>query len=102
VVNEELESLEQGLQSAWSVLKPGGRLAVITFHSGEDRCVKRFGRERERDYTLPGEVDLPELRLPKRSEARWVSRKAIAASEAEVAENPRSRSAHLRVLEKQP
>jgi 16S rRNA (cytosine1402-N4)-methyltransferase len=99
-VNDELGSLERGLASALWVLKPGGRLAVITFHSTEDRMVKEFGRERTRDYTFPGEVDVPELRVPRQPEAAWVSRKAILPSEEELRGNPRSRSAQLRVLEK--
>jgi 16S rRNA (cytosine1402-N4)-methyltransferase len=99
-VNREFESLNAGLNGAMRVLKPGGRLAVITFHSIEDRMVKEFGRALERDYEFSGEVDLPEFRKPKRREARWVSRKAILPSEEEMRENPRSRSAQLRVLEK--
>lgn len=99
-VNHEFESLSAGLNGAMQVLKPGGRLAVITFHSIEDRMVKEFGRALERDYEFSGEVDLPEFRRPKRREARWVSRKAILPSEEEMRENPRSRSAQLRVLEK--
>jgi len=82
------------------ILKPGGRLAVITFHSLEDRVVKEFGRERTRDYTFSGEVDVPELRSPCVPELKWVSRKATLPGEAELTENPRSRSAQLRVLEK--
>ena len=99
-VNRELDALEQGLSAAMNVLKPGGRLAVITFHSLEDRMVKEFGRELERDYEFSGDVDLPEFRTPKPPQARWISRKAIAPDESEVKSNPRSRSAHLRVLEK--
>ena len=99
-VNRELEALESGLEAAWRVLKPGGRLAVITFHSLEDRIVKEFGRDLERDYLVTGEVDVPALRQPKSPEARRVHRKAIQASDEEVRDNPRSRSAHLRVLEK--
>jgi 16S rRNA (cytosine1402-N4)-methyltransferase len=99
-VNDEIGSLKRGLAGAVKILKPGGRLAVITFHSLEDRLVKEFGRERTRDYTFSGSVDVPELRTPCVPELKWVSRKAILPSETELAENPRSRSAQLRVLEK--
>ena len=99
-VNDELGSLRQGLESTWKILKPGGRLAIITFHSLEDRVVKEFGRERARDYTVPGEVDVPELRQPRVPGLRWVNRKAIPPGAAEIAENPRARSAQLRVFEK--
>jgi 16S rRNA (cytosine1402-N4)-methyltransferase len=99
-VNDEVGSLERGLVAALKILKPGGRLAVITFHSLEDRLVKEFGRERARDYEFDGEVDIPELRRPRPPEVRWVSRKAILPGAAELAENPRSRSAQLRVMEK--
>jgi 16S rRNA (cytosine1402-N4)-methyltransferase len=100
VVNDELGSLEHGLEAVVKILKPGGRLAVITFHSLEDRLLKEFGRERTRDYTFEGAVDVPELRKPRVPELRWVQRKAIRPCAAEVKENPRSRSAQLRVLEK--
>lgn len=99
-VNDEIGSLRRGLVVAVKILKPGGRLAVITFHSLEDRVVKEFGREKTRDYTIEGEVDVPELRKPCVPELRWVQRKAIRAGEAELVANPRSRSAQLRVLEK--
>ena len=99
-VNRELDALEDGLGAAWRVLKTGGRLAVITFHSLEDRMVKDFGRTLARDYTFDGPVDLPELRRPKTAEARLVTRKPITPGETELAENPRARSAKLRVLEK--
>ena len=98
-VNDELGSLQRGLEAAVKILKPGGRLAVMTFHSLEDRLVKAFGRERARDYTFD-ELDVPELRKPCRPELRWVQRKAIQPSADEVRANPRSRSAQLRVLEK--
>jgi 16S rRNA (cytosine1402-N4)-methyltransferase len=99
-VNSELVFLRQGLEGAVTLLKPGGRLAVITFHSLEDRIVKKFCREQSREYTLPGGVDVPELRQPRQPPMRWLSRKAIKAEEAEQAANPRSRSAQLRVLER--
>jgi 16S rRNA (cytosine1402-N4)-methyltransferase len=99
-VNDEMGSLKRGLAAALEILKPGGRLAVITFHSLEDRVVKEFGRERARDYTFMGGVDVPELRRPRTPELRWVVRKAVQPGEVELNENPRSRSAQLRVLEK--
>ncbi len=99
-VNDEIGSLNRGLEGALKILKPGGRLAVITFHSLEDRVVKEFGRTRARDYTFTGEVDVPELRQPRQPEVKLISRKAILPGEAELAENPRSRSAQLRVIEK--
>jgi len=99
-VNDEIGSLKRGLEAAVQILKPGGRLAVITFHSLEDRIVKEFGRERTCPYTCPGGVDVPELRQPRAPELRWVTRKAVRPEEAEIRENPRSRSAKLRVLEK--
>jgi 16S rRNA (cytosine1402-N4)-methyltransferase len=99
-VNDEIGSLKHGLEAAVEILKPGGRLAVITFHSLEDRVVKEFGREWARAYTFSGEVDVPELRQPRTPELKWVTRKAIAPGEIELKENPRSRSAQLRVFEK--
>ncbi len=99
-VNDEIGSLKRGLDAAVKILAPGGRLAVITFHSLEDRVVKAFGRENTRDYTFPGEVDVPEQRTPIVPKLKWVSRKAIVPDEIELKENPRARSAQLRVLEK--
>ena len=99
-VNDESRSLKSGLAAACTVLKPGGRLAVITFHSHEDRLVKEFGREQTRDYTFAGPVDVPELRQPRTPSMTWVQRKAIVPGEAELADNPRARSAQLRILEK--
>jgi len=99
-VNDELGSLRRGLEAATTILKARGRLAVITFHSGEDRLVKEFGRELSRDYTLAGKVDVPELRQPVAAKLKWVQRKAIRPGAAELASNPRARSAQLRVLEK--
>ena len=99
-VNRELDALEDGLAAAWQILKPYGRLAVITFHSLEDRAVKDFGRALEREYFVEGKVDIPELRRSKPSEAEIITRKAIAPSETEIQDNPRARSAKLRVMEK--
>ena len=99
-VNDEIGSLARGLQVALTVLKSGGRLAVITFHSLEDRVVKHWGRDLARDYTVPGGVDVPELRQPRAPELSLVNRKAITPGEVELAANPRARSAQLRVFEK--
>jgi len=101
-VNDEIGSLQRGLEGAVKLLRPGGRLAVITFHSLEDRLVKDFGRVRTRDYTFTGGVDVPELREPRAPELSWVTRKAIKPGPRELAENPRARSAQLRALEKLP
>ena len=99
-VNNEFGELNQGLKSVSSLLKEGGRLAVITFHSGEDRIVKDYGRVETRDYDVLGEEDVPALRIDRPPRMRWVNRKAICATEEELAANPRARSAQLRVLEK--
>lgn len=99
-VNDEIGSLRRGLEAAMKILKPGGRFAVITFHSLEDRVVKDFGRGKARDYTFSGNVDVPELRCPRRPELKILTRKAIIPGEVERKENPRSRSAQLRVFEK--
>ncbi len=98
MVNDELGALSAGLEAAARCLSPGGRLAVITFHSLEDRLVKNFCRE-----TSTAELDRPEWPAP-RPNPRWmfraVNRKAIPPSARELARNPRSRSAKLRVLER--
>ncbi len=99
-VNDELGVLERGMASIWELLRPGGRLAVITFHSAEARMVKDFGRQRALDYRIEGDVDVPERRQPKAAELRWVVRKAVQASRPEVLRNSRARSAQLRVMEK--
>jgi len=99
-VNDESSSLKKALAAACPALKRHGRLAVITFHSVEDRIFKEFGRDQTRDYTFEGEVDVPELRQPCVPNMRWIQRKALKPSAAEIAENPRARSAQMRVLEK--
>ena len=99
-VNDELEQVREGLDAVWSVLKPGGRLVVISFHSGEDRLVKQFSRRLARPYIVRGGVDVPDLREPCEPLARELNRKAIRPSETELKRNPRCRSARLRALEK--
>lgn len=99
-VNDEIGALREGLNAVWSTLRPGARLAVITFHSLEDRVVKEFGRALEKDYEVKGTVDLPEFRTPRPAQLRWIKRKAIIPGDDEQARNPRSRSAQLRVMEK--
>ena len=97
-VNGEFEHLENGLKAAFSVLRPGGRLAVITFHSLEDRMVKRqFAQWRQGCICPP---DFPQCVCGRTPEAKLVSRKPIAPSAEELAQNSRSRSAKLRVLER--
>jgi 16S rRNA (cytosine1402-N4)-methyltransferase len=99
-VNDEVGSLRRGLDGALRILKPGGRLAVITFQSRDDRIVKDFGRARARDYTFTGGMDVPELRIPRAPELTWLQRKPMTPGAVEMEANPRSRSAQLRVMEK--
>ena len=93
-VNDELGSLAAALPAAFTMLRPGGRLAVISFHSLEDRIVKRFMRDRERGCDCPPEF--PVCICGKQPELRALSRKAIRPSPAELAQNPRAASARLR------
>ena len=97
-VNGELEQLEKGLSEAVRVLGPEGRVGVITFHSLEDRIVKRIFRDKSRSCTCPPEW--PICQCGGRSELRLVTAKPLTASEEEVALNPASRSAKLRVAQK--
>jgi 16S rRNA (cytosine1402-N4)-methyltransferase len=99
VVNDEIGHLQRGLEAAVKILKPGGRLAVISFQGLEHRLVKEFGDRLSRDYEA-GEPDVPELRRPRPAILRWARRKAIVPGAAELGDNPRSRSAQCRVLEK--
>ena len=80
-VNDELGALQAGLQEGFKILKKEGRMSVISFHSLEDRIVKRFFKEKERT-----------------GEARLINKKPITASKGEIGSNPRSRSAKLRIL----
>jgi 16S rRNA (cytosine1402-N4)-methyltransferase len=93
-VNDELGQLDSALPVAWELLEPGGRLAAISFHSLEDRRIKRFLVDRARGCTCPPEV--PVCVCGREAEAELLTRRAIAATAGEVAANPRSKSAHLR------
>jgi 16S rRNA (cytosine1402-N4)-methyltransferase len=97
-VNDELGALEQALPAALEMLRPGGRLGVISFHSLEDRIVKRFMRERERGCTCP--PDFPVCVCGREPELRSVTRKAVRPTADEVAANPRAASARLRAAVK--
>ncbi len=97
-VNRELEILEAALPVALELLRPGGRLAVITFHSLEDRIVKRTFRRWAKGCECPPEV--PICPCEEEPRARLVTRKPVVPSVEEVEANPRSRSAKLRVVEK--
>jgi 16S rRNA (cytosine1402-N4)-methyltransferase len=97
-VNDELGSLEAALPAALELLKPGGRLAVISFHSLEDRIVKHFLRDRERGCTCP--PDFPVCVCGHEPELRAIQRRPVRPSEAEVATNPRAASARLRAAVK--
>jgi len=97
-VNGELDALEQALPLAWDSLAVGGRFGAIAFHSLEDRPVKQFLVAKARGCVCPPE--LPVCVCGHEPEAELLSRRAIAPGPAEIAANPRSRSAHLRVARK--
>jgi 16S rRNA (cytosine1402-N4)-methyltransferase len=94
-VNDEVASLERALPAAWELLRPGGRMAVISFHSLEDRPVKRFFAGLARGCVCPPE--LPVCVCGHEPEAELLTRGAVRPSEGEVADNPRSQSGRLRV-----
>jgi 16S rRNA (cytosine1402-N4)-methyltransferase len=97
-VNDELGGLEAALPSAYELLRPGGRLAVISFHSLEDRIVKHFLRDREGGCTCP--PDFPVCVCGNEPQLRAIQRRPIRPGAAEVAANPRSGSARLRAAVK--
>jgi len=97
-VNDELGQLDAGLPLAWEVLAPDGRLAAISFHSLEDRRVKRFLADRAKGCICP--PDLPVCGCGREPEAELLTRKAIAPTPGEVEANPRSKSAHLRAAKR--
>ena len=96
-INQELDDLEKGLEQAFRVLAPGGRLVVISFHSLEDRIVKRFMQKHSQVQDLPQGLAVPEDQL-----VRHMKRigKMITPTEEEMRRNPRARSARMRVAEK--
>jgi 16S rRNA (cytosine1402-N4)-methyltransferase len=97
-VNDELGSLEAALPAALEMLRPGGRLAVISFHSLEDRIVKHFLREKERGCTCP--PDFPVCVCGHEPELRAIERRPVKPSQAEIDANPRSSSARMRAAVK--
>lgn len=97
-VNNELLGLKEAINDFVSILKPGGRLAIITFHSLEDRIVKNAFRELASDCICP--QNAPVCNCDKVSEVQLINKKPIIASDEEVKINPRSRSAKLRIIEK--
>ncbi len=97
-VNDEMGQLEAGLNAAMDRLAPGGRLVVISFHSGEDRRVRDLIEARVNPCTCP--PDFPVCVCGKKPSMRWVRKKPVRASEAECAENPRARTARMRVAER--
>ena len=97
-VNDELAALDRALPATWDVLGDGGRLGVISFHSLEDRRVKRFLQEKARGCICPPE--LPVCVCGHEPEAELLTRRAISPSPEEAESNPRSRSAHLRAARK--
>ena len=97
-VNDELGSVERVLEDAVDLLNPGGRLAIITFHSLEDRIVKTAMADAAKGCTCP--PNFPVCVCGKKPKVKLISRKPIVASDAELEANPRSRSAKLRVCEK--
>jgi 16S rRNA (cytosine1402-N4)-methyltransferase len=97
-VNDELGALEAALPAALEMLRPGGRLAVISFHSLEDRMVKQFLREKERGCTCP--PDFPVCVCGHEPEVRAIERRPIKAGATEIAANPRAASARLRAAVK--
>jgi 16S rRNA (cytosine1402-N4)-methyltransferase len=97
-VNDELAQLDAALPIAWDLLRANGRFAAISFHSLEDRRVKRFLAGRARGCICPPEI--PICVCGHEPEAELLTRRAVAPSPGEVAENPRSKSAHLRAARK--
>ena len=99
-VNDELGEIERALDQATRLLSPGGRLVVVSFHSLEDRIVKRFMVEAAGRMPAPSRHDPRGLLVRKRADFRLLTSKALRPTSAETAANPRARSARLRALER--
>lgn len=97
-VNQELETVRNGVETAVTLLKPGGRIAVISFHSLEDRIIKNLFRDLSRDCICPPKQ--PICNCDTQAKLRLITRKVIKATDKEIKTNTRSRSARLRVAEK--
>jgi 16S rRNA (cytosine1402-N4)-methyltransferase len=97
-VNEELPALAAALPQAAAALRPGGRLGVVAFHSGEDQQVKTFLRQEARGCVCPPQI--PQCICGRQPQLRLVTRKPLTPTPDEIRDNPRSRSARLRVAEK--
>ncbi|MGO2371117.1 16S rRNA (cytosine(1402)-N(4))-methyltransferase RsmH [Pseudoalteromonas sp. KG3] len=98
-INSELEEIQTALQAALAVLKPGGRLVVISFHSLEDRIVKQFIKKQSKGAALPRGLPLTDAQINQNLTLKAVG-KAIKPSQAEIDRNPRSRSSVLRVAQR--
>jgi 16S rRNA (cytosine1402-N4)-methyltransferase len=101
-VNDELGEIERALSAAAFLLAPGGRLVVVSFHSLEDRLVKRFLAEATGSLPAPSRHDPGGLAATKTPEFALMSRRAVRPGEAEIARNPRARSARLRAMHRLP
>jgi 16S rRNA (cytosine1402-N4)-methyltransferase len=97
-VNEELDALDRALPAAWGVLRPGGRFGAISFHSLEDRRVKRFLADRARGCICP--PDLPICACGRDPEAELLTQRPVGPTPGEVAQNPRAGSGKLRAARK--
>ncbi|WP_025120487.1 MULTISPECIES: 16S rRNA (cytosine(1402)-N(4))-methyltransferase RsmH [unclassified Serratia (in: enterobacteria)] len=101
-INSELEEIERALDGALAVLAPQGRLSIISFHSLEDRIVKRFMRHHSRGAQVPAGIPLTEAQLREMGGRTLKALGKMMPGDAEVAENPRSRSSVLRIAERMP
>jgi 16S rRNA (cytosine1402-N4)-methyltransferase len=97
-VNNEFDNVAQGLKNCLDILSPDGKLAVISFHSLEDRIVKQYFKQESRECICP--IEIPICRCNHHSRLKSITKKPIMASQDEIRSNPRSRSAKLRIIQK--
>ena len=97
-MNKEFQNIQEGLNQAMDVLEKSGRLAVISYHSLEDRIVKNILRNASKQCVCPDQI--PECICEHKASMKVISNKIIKPTESEIKENPRSRSAKLRLAEK--